>query len=215
LRGFWKRRSWIGKTAIIVGAVLVVLVAIGLAVPATDNSDNKSAAATTEAVTTTPAGTTEEAATTPEATTQEASDEDTGRMSEREFEEFSGALTEVDQEVQQFATTMQKCGVLFQALQLADASDCVDEAYSGFEDKVSFASFTVDDLNDDVAKECLQTMSAYGTRLNRFGNYVANLHEAGANLQAEKFLRIAKRAKKETRRYAAARDLALIACAPT
>ena len=51
---------------------------------------------------------------------------------------------------------MQKCGVLFQAFQLADASDCLDEAYSGFQDKVDFALFTIDDLRGDVAKGWLR-----------------------------------------------------------
>lgn len=135
-------------------------------------------------------------------------------MSDGEFEQFSNALNEVDQEIQQFGTTLQKCGVLFQALQLADGSDCVDEAYSGFEDKVSFALFTANDLKDDVANGCLQAMTAYKARLNRFAAYVSNLHEAGSNLQAKEFLRISPRAGQETRRYAAARDVSLIACAP-
>jgi hypothetical protein len=198
-RRFWKERSWKGKTAIIVGLVLLVLIVIGIAVPAPDDSENASAEATTPTTTSAPATTTEEA-TTSEATTEEAADttdEDTGRMSEGEFEGFSNALTEVDQEVQQFGTTLQKCGVLFQALQLADGSDCVDEAYSGFEDKVSFAVFTVDDLKDDVANGCLQATTAYKARLNHFAAYVGALHDAGTNLQGQKVLRLSKRASQE------------------
>ena len=181
LRAFWKRRSAIGQTAIIVGqtaiivgAVLVVMIVIGRA----------------------------------------ASVEHTGRMSEGQFEEFSGALTEVDQKVQHFGITLHWCGVLFQALELAVARQCVDDAYNGFGDKVFFASFVVDDLRDNVAKGCLIAMNAYGVRANHFANYIANLHGAGANLQVDDFRRIRKQAVKETRRYAAARNLALIACAP-
>lgn len=42
-RQFWSRRSWKGKTAILVGTILVALTVIGLAVPAEDPTPDQSA----------------------------------------------------------------------------------------------------------------------------------------------------------------------------
>ena len=39
LREFWNRRSWIGKTALVVAALLVLLIIIGIAVPPTEDDD--------------------------------------------------------------------------------------------------------------------------------------------------------------------------------
>lgn len=141
-------------------------------------------------------------------------DEDTGRMSETEYDFFSSTLTEVDQEIDQFATKLQKCGVLMQALDLANASTCVGEAYDGFEDKALLAYAEADDLKEDVAKECLKVLTNYQARLDRFATYIGSLHETGANLQAEPFIRLAKRATNQTLRYAGTRDRVLAACSP-
>jgi hypothetical protein len=100
VRAFWRRRSWKGKTGIIVGAVFAALILIGLLAPAPEeNSDvGPTQAATTEAAATTTAQTTTAQTTTAqtttaqatirEATTQEAETEtraaeppDTGRLS--------------------------------------------------------------------------------------------------------------------------------------
>jgi hypothetical protein len=223
LRGFWKRRSKWGKAGIIIGAVFVALIAIGLAVPAPDDSENTSAQVadeettteptTTEETTTEPDPTTEET-TTEEAAEEEADDGDTGRMSESEYDEFNLFLTEVDEEIEQFGTGLQRCGVLFGAGELAAALECMDDAYSGFQEKVDFANITVDDLRDDVAKECLETMNAYQRRLNTFAAYVASLHETATNLQARKFARLSKAATRQRVAYNTARNLALAACEP-
>jgi hypothetical protein len=214
LRGFWGRRSRKGKILLVVGGLLLALLIIGLAVPAEDSEEPVAQVAGQSVETTEPA-TTEEA-TTEEAATEETADEDedTGRMSEGEFEFFSNALTEVDEEIDQFATTMGRCGVLFQALEVAEGSECVDEAYSGFEDKALLAYAEADDLKDDVAKDCLTALTRYQERLERFATYVGNLHEAGANLQTARFIKISKRARAETARYATARDVALLQCSP-
>jgi hypothetical protein len=210
-RRFWSERSWKGKTAIVVGIVLLVLIVIGIAVPAPDDSEKTSAEATSPTTTSAPA-TTSEAATTQEAA--DTTDEDTGRMSDGEFQQFSNALTEVDQEIQQFATTLRKCAVLFQAFELADGSKCMDEGYSGFEDKASLALFTANDLKDDVAKDCLDATRTYTMAINRFANYLSAFHAAGANLQVANFRRLSKKARTETIRYRTLRELAERACSP-
>jgi cytoskeletal protein RodZ len=230
LRGFWSRRSKWGKAGLIAAAVFVVFVAIGLAVPAPDDEPENAAAeveSTTPDQTPTEETTTDEAsteeATTEETTTEEATTEettteesgDTGRMSDTEFEQFSGAVAEVDDELNQFGTTLQRCGVLLQALEFADASECVGEAYSGIEEDVGAALFLADDLKADVAKDCLKSLTAYENRLNHYANYVSSLHTAGENLQFRAFNRLANRARKEARAYARVRDVALMDCAPS
>jgi hypothetical protein len=135
-------------------------------------------------------------------------------MSDTEFEQFSGAVAEVDDELGQFGTTLQRCGVLLQAFELEAASECVGEAYSGIEEDVGAALFVSDDLQGDVAKDCLTSLTAYEDRLNRYANYVSAVHAAGENLQFDQFNRLAKRAVRQSRAYANARDAALLDCAP-
>jgi hypothetical protein len=220
LRGFWSRRSKWGKTGLIAGAILLVFFVIGLAVPTSSELENT---ADVETQTTEPT-TTEEATTEAEPTTseeapaeepEETDDGDTGRMSEGEYDSFNLFLTEVDEEIDQFANGIQRCGLLFQALELAAALECMDEAYSGFEEKVSFANVTVDDLRNDVAKDCLEALNVYQDRLNRFAAFVDNLYQSATNLQPKKFTRLSNRAERQTLRYVAAKGLALISCEPS
>ena len=209
LRGFWKRRSKWGKAGLIIGAIFIALIAIAIAVPAPDDSENPSTQVAERDETTEPA-TTEQASTDEEQT----DDGDTGRMSEGEYDGFTLFVTEVDEEIDQFSTGVQRCGLLFQAGELGNALECMDDAYSGFQDKVDLASVTVDDLRDDVAKECLETINRYQKRLNAFAAYVGSLHETATTLQARRFLRLGKAAQRQSLRYAAARELALVACEP-
>ena len=225
MRDWWSRRGRPGQIALIILAVYVVLLVGGtIALAASDSGgdapdgaapETTTVEATTEEATTSEEATTEEA-TTQETTTQdEAGDEDTGRMSDAEFEQFSGAVAEVDDELSQFGSTLQRCGVLLQALEFADASECVGEAYSGIEEDVGFALFTSDDLKDDVAEGCLKSLTAYENRLNHYANYVSSLHAAGENLQFRAFNRLAKRARKEAQAYASVRDVTLLDCVPS
>jgi hypothetical protein len=209
LRGFWERRSKLGKAGLIFGpAVFVALIAIGLAMPALDESENTSAQVTDDEATKPPT-------TTEEATTAEHAD-DTGRLSESEFRWFTVFLGWLDEEVDQLETALPKCAVLFHASRLAAASECVDDGYHGFGRRVSFVNVTVDDLRDDedVANRCLEAMNAYQKRLLLFDAYVASLQQAGTNLQAEKFIRIRRQATQQARAYRTARDAALLACEP-
>jgi hypothetical protein len=218
LRGFWARRSKWGKAEIIIGAVATALVAIGLAVPALDDSANTSAQVADEETTSEEAS--EDTATEPDPTTEEAVEEGddggTGRMSRGEYAWFTVFLGWLDEEIDQLETTLPKCAVRFQAFQLAAASECVDQAYHGFGRRVGFVNVTVNDLRDDedVAKQCLEALNAYQKRLNSFDAFVELLHRAGANLQAERFTRIRRQATGQARAYRTARDAALLTCEP-
>jgi hypothetical protein len=140
----------------------------------------------------------------------------TGRMSESEFQWFTVFLGWLDEEVDELETALPKCAVFFQASRLAAASECVDDAYHGFGRRVSFVDVTVDHLRDDedVAKRCLEAMNAYQERLIMFDAYVASLHQAGTNLQAETFIRISRQAARRAKAYRIARDGALLTCEP-
>jgi hypothetical protein len=192
LRGFWERRSKWGKAGLIIGpAVVVALIAIGLAVPALDESENTSAQVAEQA-------------------------DDTGRLNEDEFGWFAVFLGWLDKEIDQLETALPRCAVLFRASRLAAASECVDDAYHGFGRRVSFVNVTVDHFRDDedVAKRCLEAMNAYQKRLIMFDAYVASLQRAGTNLQAETFIRLGTQATRQARAYRTARDAALLACEP-
>jgi hypothetical protein len=202
LRGFWWRRSKWGKAALIIAAVATALVAIGLAVPALDDSGKTSARVADEESTT--------------AEAVEERDDGTGRMSRREYAWFTVFLGWLDEEIDQLETTMPKCALRFRAFLLATASECVDRAYHGFGRRVGFVNVTVDDLRDDedVAQQCLEAMNAYQKRLNRFDAFIERLYRAGANLQAERFTRIGRQATGQARAYRTARDAALLTCGP-
>lgn len=47
LRAFWQARSWKGKTALIVGAVFLLLLVIGLAVPSEPTAEDVASPTTT------------------------------------------------------------------------------------------------------------------------------------------------------------------------
>lgn len=223
LRGFWKRRSKWGKAGLIIGpAVLVALIAIGLAVPALDESENTAAQVAdeeaTEPPTATEEATSETGPTTEEATTEEVPEQadDTGRLNEDEFGWFTVFLGWLDKEIDQLETALPRCAVLFRASRLAAASECVDDAYHGFGRRAGFVNVTVEHFRDDqdVAKRCLAAMNAHHKRLIRFAAYVTSLQRAGTNRQAETFIRLGRKATRQARAYRTARDAALLACEP-
>jgi hypothetical protein len=192
LRGFWERRSKWGKAGLITGpAVVVALIAIGLAVPAFDESENTSAQVTEQA-------------------------DDTGRLNEDEFAWFVLFLGTLDREIDQLETALPGCAVLFRASRLAAASECVEAASFGVGRRASFVNVTVDHFRDDedAAKRCLEEMNAYQKRLSTLDAYVASLQRAGTNLQGETFIRLGRQATRQTRAYRTARDAALLACEP-
>ena len=192
LRRFWERRSKWGKAGLITGpAVVVTLIAIGLAVPAFHESEDTSAQVTEQA-------------------------DDTGRLNEDEFAWFVLFLGTLDREIDQLETALPRCAVLFRASRLAAASECVEVASFGVGRRASFVDVTVDHFRDDedAAKRCLEAMNAYQKRLSMLDAYVASLQRAGTNLQAETFIRLGRQATRQTRAYRTARDAALLACEP-
>jgi endonuclease YncB( thermonuclease family) len=70
-RAFWNTRSWKGKAGLIAAAIIVFLIAIGIAFPAEDDKSSDSVPTETTGAATTPTSTGSET-TTPETTTEAA-----------------------------------------------------------------------------------------------------------------------------------------------
>lgn len=79
---------------------------------------------------------------------------DTGRMSEGEYAQLTDALDQYDSELVEFGDGVGKCGRIAEAGQLAEASDCIEEAYDGVEGQASLSLDTMDQLRGDVARRC-------------------------------------------------------------
>lgn len=141
--------------------------------------------------------------------------EDTGRMSEGEFEEFRNAQQEVAEESQQFADGAQKCAVIGQTGDLPEFSRCIDDAWSGFTSKAQYAYFIAGEQMSNTAKQCQTALRSYRTVL---ANYQATLdvaHKYASNLQIDLMGAAFNRVPAATRRYVKFALNAVAACEPT
>lgn len=193
----------------LIGLLLVISVVAG------DETEVTAAQDTTPATTQAgPATTAAEREDPPTTTTAAAEPPDTGRMSEGEYALFSSQLAEVDDELFEYGEKLQKCGVLMQALQLADASECVTDAFSGVESDMLGAYTTAEGYEGDVAKACLKALKLYKERLDIYYGWQTQTKKAGENLQFDEFTTLASLAPTMSKRYRQARDWALRDCAP-
>jgi hypothetical protein len=209
IREFWGRRSWKGKTAIIGGLVVAALLLIGILAPAPDEggADTVAQATTTVAETTAPATTEEEV--------EVAKPEDTGRMSENEYDTFRRVQSEVVDESLQFSEEVQACAVIGQTGDLPGFRDCIDEAYSGFEEDAQTAYAVAQDTLNDVDKQCKRALNSYMIVLNDFAEAVSAVHESGRLLQFAELTAASNRLPRQSKRYAKFATNALLACEPT
>jgi len=166
MRKRWARlKGWQRWT--VIGAGILIVIAI-IASAAGGGGDDEPAAAETPAQ--------EQPAA--KATPDSASDGDTGRMSQGEWEQARDAVFDVNGEIQDYRDQVSgRCATIIRGLEVSAALECIDDAYSGVEDKVGFAVFTLNELKDDVAKQCLRAVN----RTYRLGN--EDLYQA---LQASK-----------------------------
>jgi hypothetical protein len=136
-------------------------------------------------------------------------------MSEGEYETFSTAQAEVIDEALQFGEEVQKCAVIGLAGQIAEFSDCMDEAYSGFNEDADYALFIAQDTLDDVAKRCRVRLTNYIAALNNLSEKVAALHRAGSLLQADEITATSNALPRAADRYAKVSVNVLSACSPS
>lgn len=208
----WRRRSLRGKIFVVIGAVFLAFLLIGIfAPPPEEDADTNSppVATTTEEA---------EAATTveeePEQAEEPAEAEDTGRMSDTEYEFFAARIAEVGDEIGQYGETLPKCSVLIRALELAETSECIKEAYSGLEEDILTSYAVAEDYEADVAKACLKALRLYKTRLDAFYTWISTMSKAGETLQFDEFNTLAARSDIEFKRYTQASKWVLTDCAP-
>lgn len=139
---------------------------------------------------------------------------DTGRMSETEYENLARVLSEVDSELAEYGEGLGKCSVLLQALELADASECIGDAYKGVGNQMLVAYSTVEDLEGDTAKGCLKALKLYKQRLDIYYGWHEKTQDAGENLQFDEYNSLASLSGTMTNRYRQGRDWALRDCEP-
>jgi hypothetical protein len=212
----WTGRSRRGKALVIGGAVLLAFILIGVLAPSEEAADNTAAQEPPAATTATPAEDTEPPPppAEDEPTPPPPEDVDTGRMSEGEYEQFSSQVADVDAEMAEYGEGLGKCGVLIQAVELAEASQCVDEADNGVGDAMLTAYSTAEGLEGDVGKACLKNLKAYKSRLDVFYGWYERTTKAGKDLQFEQFNTLAQLTGVMTRRYTRAKEAALASCNP-
>jgi hypothetical protein len=209
-RAWWDRRSRRGKIALVVLAVLVGLTILGALLPSDDDEASSGSPTTTVA----------EPQPEPEPEPEPPppppppSERDTGRMSDGEYAAFSDQVDEVDREVAEYGEGLRKCGVLIQAFELAEASECIDEADNGVGDAMLAAYFGAEELEGDVGKACLKNLKAYKNRLDVFYGWYERMTKAGKDLQFEEFNQLAQLTGVMTRRYQRTKRAALASCAP-
>ncbi len=179
-RAFRRRPTWIQVVAWII-AVFVVLIVIGSAT----GSGNKSTSNTTQG--TASSTSTPSSSQSPAPTSTSTSSGDTGRMSSGEYDQFTTAVDGVQHETEQFTTGAHKCSVIATTGDLGEFSSCMDDAYSGFNDKAVFADSQVEDLEGNVAKACLTHLRRYRVRLDALATFTKLVHDAGANLEVNAF----------------------------
>lgn len=162
----------------------------------------------------TTASTTSAARTEPAATTVEPEPVDTGRMSESEFAEFSRAHAELVDESSQFADVVQRCSVIGQTGDLAGFSECMEEAYAGFDEDASYARYIANETLADVDKQCLAALRSYRTVVADYTAVVTTAYKIGRQLNLELFGPAFEALPPAAQRYAKFSGNALAACEP-
>lgn len=124
---------------------------------------------------------------------------DTGMMSSGEFDQYASAWAELLHENDQLLTGTQKCATIGQGGQLAEASKCMEDAYSGFDTNVVLMSSFLDDIDDDVAGACQKAtriaknnVDQYGTVADSFASAFINLDMDTANASITRMTRAGK-----------------------
>lgn len=143
-----------------------------------------------------------------------AKPEDTGRMSQGEFDRYMMWVRDVRKEQGQLADASPKCGVLIQAMELAEASECLDDAFDGLDVSMQVLSDTLAGLEDDVAKKCLVAVRQMKQATDGYANATTAAQQAGKNLQFDEFIAIADDAANQSTRFDARHNAMLAECQP-
>lgn len=174
---FW--RTWMSGWRLAVAGVsaaLVVIIIIATVLGGGGNDDQEQledAAAAPTGVTTSTASTPAAATSTPAPKAKprpkpKPKPVDTGRMSDGEFERAITVIADVQKELGEYRQQISnQCSLMFQAGQVAEGFDCVNDAYKGVEDEIVYAYSTMDDLTGQTGKACQRVTRVIATTLNR------------------------------------------------
>ena len=92
---------------------------------------------------------------------------DTGRLSVREWRSAESAIIGVNREVGHYTEELAgRCSVLLQAVEVAKALACFDEAYAGVEDRVVVSVYQLDALQPHAGRNCATALRYAGNILN-------------------------------------------------
>ncbi len=92
---------------------------------------------------------------------------DTGRLSVREWKSATSAIVGVNREVDHYTEELAgRCSVLLQAVEVAQALTCFDDAYAGVEDRVVVSVYQLDVLRSRAGRSCATALSYAGNVLN-------------------------------------------------
>lgn len=158
------REKWAGmkvwkKTVAIVGAFVVVVIIIG-AIAGGGGEDDQVAVQPTPDPVETPATEPTPDPDPPPDPAPAPEPADTGRMSQGEWEEARAAIFDVNGELRDYTEKVAgECGLIVGAGQVAEALDCIDDAYDGVEGSMGLTYSRLDDLRDDVGAQCLRSLT--------------------------------------------------------
>jgi hypothetical protein len=147
------------------GGILVVLIVIGAIAGGGDKKKSDDGAKTPETTTT--------------------ASKDTGRMSSGEFDQYSSTWAELLHENDQLLGGTQKCATIAQGGQLAEASKCMEDAYSGFEGNALLMSDYLDKIDDDVAGACRKATRIAKNNVDQYSRLANTFAQSFINLDIE------------------------------
>ena len=136
-------------------------------------------------------------------------------MSDDEYATLHAADNKMQRELAQIAKGFQRCGVLMQALEVAAALECADEAYSGFPGGYDLVEYAHSDLLDDVAKGCKRALNRWLARAKALDRAVTGVYEGFTTLEGARVTALSRRMDRIVAQYAVARATVLRACSPT
>ena len=189
--------KWIG---ISLGALVVLVILLAIFAPAPDEEETDAPVAeqTTEEETEAP----------------EPEPEDTGRMSEGEYDTFVSVDDELIREGEQWSGELQACTRIGQTGDLAGFRDCVEEAWDGFEGAALVAHGNADDTLDDVGKKCLRALRRYRGAVNRMYAVNETAHQVARSLDLSLFRAAFRPLPRTAKRYTAASRQVRDVCEP-
>jgi hypothetical protein len=159
MRHWWSDRARWHQATVVLGVIAVAAIS-GAAVGWVMGGDSANGPATSsEAATTNPVLITPAERPAPPA--------GSGRLRVREWESATSAIVGVNREVDHYTEELaSRCSELLQAVEVAQALACFDDAYAGVEDRVVASVDQLDALRADAGPRCAKALGYAYTVLN-------------------------------------------------